>query len=82
MEYEKTRTYSVTETIHVESCPFCGCDDLSVYSGQGREFDGYGCVACKSCDAKILIESHNIGYGDTVEGLLNEAIRRWNRRVR
>lgn len=77
-----TRTIRQDITADVEPCPCCGSKDIdagSRYTGNGCDcFSGYGYVTCNSCGHNVTRESHNIGYGDTEEGLAQSAIATWN----
>lgn len=80
MKYTYTETQEVNHEIELESCPLCGSDDIYVHSGC-REFDGYAKIGCNTCGIAIEETSHNIGYGDTVEGLRDCVISKWNTRI-
>lgn len=80
MKYTYTETQEVKHEIELESCPLCNSNDIYVHTG-GREFDGYARIGCNTCGVAIEQNSHNIGYGDTIEDLRDCVISKWNMRL-
>ena len=68
--------------VTIEPCPCCGSENLKcnkIYTGNGADtFGGYAYIKCKNCNHKVEKESYNIGWGDTLEGLFNQALAEWN----
>lgn len=62
----------------LKSCPFCGCDDISVYTG----LDGFE-ISCPVCGATIFrapLKTCKTIY-EVREEVLEETISAWNRRA-
>jgi Lar family restriction alleviation protein len=70
-----------TTSLEVKPCPFCGSEDVKAGRHKTGETDGRAWVECAGCEAIITEESYNIGYGDDLDGMLAEAVRKWNRRA-
>lgn len=68
--------------VTIEPCPCCGSENLDCnkrYTGNGADtFGGYAYIKCKNCNHKVEKESNNIGWGDTLDGLFNQALAEWN----
>ena len=68
--------------VTIEPCPCCGSENLNcnkIYTGNGADtFGGYAYIKCKNCNHQVEKESNNIGWGDTLEGLFNQALAEWN----
>ena len=68
--------------VNIEPCPCCGSEILTcnkIYTGNGADtFGGYAYIKCENCNHKVKKESYNIGWGDTLEGLFNQALEEWN----
>ena len=68
--------------VTIEPCPCCGSENLTCkkrHTGNGADtFGGYAYIKCENCNHEVKKESDNIGWGDTVEGLFNQALEEWN----
>ena len=68
--------------VDIDPCPCCGSERLLFgkrNTGNGADtFGGYAYIKCKSCHHKVMRESNNIGWGDTLEGLFNQVLAEWN----
>lgn len=69
-------------SVDIEPCPCCGSENIKCnkhYTGNGADtFGGYAYIKCKNCNHEVKKESNNIGWGDTLEGLFNQALAEWN----
>lgn len=72
--------------VTIEPCPCCGSEDIKcnkIYTGNGSDtFSGYAYIECQVCNHKVKKEIYNIGWGDTLEGLFNQALAEWNSQAR
>ena len=68
--------------VTIEPCPCCGSENLTCNkrnTGNGADtFGGYAYIKCENCNHEVKKESNNIGWGDTLEGLFNQALAEWN----
>lgn len=68
--------------VNIEPCPRCGSEQLDICkrnTGNGADtFGGFACIECKVCHHKVKEQSNDIGYGDTLDGLFNQALGEWN----